>query len=33
MSARPEPIDGVRLDLPAAFEKLRWFLLPDACLE
>jgi len=33
MSSRPEPIDGVRLDLPAAFEKLRWFLLPDACLE
>ena len=33
MSARPEPVDGVRLDLPAAFEKLRWFLLPDACLE
>jgi selenocysteine lyase/cysteine desulfurase len=32
MSSRPEPIDGVRLDLPAAFEKLRWFLLPDACL-
>jgi len=33
MSSRPEPVDGVRLDLPAAFEKLRWFLLPDACLE
>src|SRR3954454_23207589 len=33
MSARPEPVDGVRLDLPAAFEKLRWFLLPAACLE
>ncbi|MCU7726917.1 aminotransferase class V-fold PLP-dependent enzyme [Actinoplanes sp. KI2] len=32
MSSRPEPVDGVRLDLPAAFEKLRWFLLPDACL-
>jgi selenocysteine lyase/cysteine desulfurase len=32
LSSRPEPIDGVRLDLPAAFEKLRWFLLPDACL-
>jgi selenocysteine lyase/cysteine desulfurase len=32
MSARPEPIDGVRLDLPPAFEKLRWFLLPDVCL-
>src|SRR4051812_19003351 len=33
MRSRPEPVDGTRLDLPAAFEKLRWFLLPDACLE
>ena len=32
MTSRPEPTDGVRLDLPPAFEKLRWFLLPDACL-
>ncbi|MFI5896283.1 aminotransferase class V-fold PLP-dependent enzyme [Actinoplanes sp. NPDC051513] len=32
MSSRPAPVDGVRLDLPPAFEKLRWFLLPDACL-
>ncbi|MFC7534215.1 aminotransferase class V-fold PLP-dependent enzyme [Actinoplanes sp. GCM10030250] len=33
LSGRPEPVDGVRLELPAAFEKLRWFLLPDVCLE
>jgi selenocysteine lyase/cysteine desulfurase len=33
MTSRPEPIDGVRLDLPPAFEKLRWFLLPDTCLD
>ncbi|MFF5288455.1 aminotransferase class V-fold PLP-dependent enzyme [Paractinoplanes globisporus] len=33
MTSRPEPTDGVRLDVPAAFEKLRWFLLPDVCLE
>ena len=32
LAGLPEPIDGVRLDLPPAFEKLRWFLLPDACL-
>jgi selenocysteine lyase/cysteine desulfurase len=32
MSSRPAPLDGVRLDLPPAFEKLRWFLLPEACL-
>jgi Aminotransferase class-V len=32
MASRPEPVDGVRLDLPAAFEKLRWFLLPDVSL-
>jgi selenocysteine lyase/cysteine desulfurase len=32
MTALPAPVDGVRLDLPPAFEKLRWFLLPDACL-
>ncbi|WP_203755154.1 aminotransferase class V-fold PLP-dependent enzyme [Actinoplanes cyaneus] len=32
LAARTEPADGVRLDLPAGFEKLRWFLLPDGCL-
>ena len=32
MQDRPEPSDGVHLDLPPAFEKLRWFLLPDECL-
>ncbi|WP_433381747.1 aminotransferase class V-fold PLP-dependent enzyme [Actinoplanes sp. CA-142083] len=32
MTSRPVPVDGTRLDLPPAFEKLRWFLLPDACL-
>ncbi|SNS23923.1 Selenocysteine lyase/Cysteine desulfurase [Actinoplanes regularis] len=32
LTARPEPADGSRLELPAGFEKLRWFLLPDACL-
>ncbi|GAA3957759.1 aminotransferase class V-fold PLP-dependent enzyme [Actinoplanes auranticolor] len=33
MRERPEPIDGVDLDLPPAFEKLRWFLLPSECLD
>jgi selenocysteine lyase/cysteine desulfurase len=32
LTGRPDPSDGVRLELPAAFEKLRWFLLPDECL-
>ncbi|WP_199752130.1 aminotransferase class V-fold PLP-dependent enzyme [Actinoplanes sp. ATCC 53533] len=32
MRGRGEPIDGVGLDLPPAFEKLRWFLLPAECL-
>jgi selenocysteine lyase/cysteine desulfurase len=32
LTSRPEPTDGVRLHLPPAFEKLRWFLLPDECL-
>ncbi|WP_433730667.1 aminotransferase class V-fold PLP-dependent enzyme [Actinoplanes sp. CA-051413] len=32
MRERAEPIDGVGLDLPPAFEKLRWFLLPTECL-
>jgi selenocysteine lyase/cysteine desulfurase len=32
LSSRPEPADGLRLDLPPAFEKLRWFLLPEICL-
>ena len=33
MSARPEPIDGEGLDLPPRFENLRWFVLPEICLE
>jgi selenocysteine lyase/cysteine desulfurase len=32
LTSRPEPPDGLRLDLPPAFEKLRWFLLPEVCL-
>ncbi|NMO51936.1 aminotransferase class V-fold PLP-dependent enzyme [Actinoplanes sp. TBRC 11911] len=32
MESRPDPADGVHLELPPAFEKLRWFLLPDQCL-
>ncbi|XVV10257.1 aminotransferase class V-fold PLP-dependent enzyme [Actinoplanes sp. CA-131856] len=32
LTGRPSPLDGVRLELPPAFEKLRWFLLPDECL-
>ncbi|HWS33292.1 MAG TPA: aminotransferase class V-fold PLP-dependent enzyme [Actinoplanes sp.] len=32
LTAHPVPPDGTRLGLPPAFEKLRWFLLPDACL-
>ncbi|BBH69824.1 aminotransferase [Actinoplanes sp. OR16] len=32
LTSRPLPPDGTHLDLPPAFEKLRWFLLPDACL-
>jgi selenocysteine lyase/cysteine desulfurase len=32
MRDRDEPIDGVGLDLPPAFEKLRWFVLPAECL-
>jgi selenocysteine lyase/cysteine desulfurase len=32
MRGRAEPIDGTGLDLPPAFEKLRWFLLPEECL-
>ncbi|MEU4689146.1 aminotransferase class V-fold PLP-dependent enzyme [Actinoplanes sp. NPDC023714] len=32
LTSRPLPADGTRLDLPPAFEKLRWFLLPDVCL-
>ncbi|GAA3348975.1 hypothetical protein GCM10020358_69440 [Amorphoplanes nipponensis] len=32
MRGRPEPADGIGLDLPPAFEKLRWFLLPEICL-
>jgi selenocysteine lyase/cysteine desulfurase len=33
MRDRDEPIDGTGLDLPPAFEKLRWFLLPAVCLQ
>jgi len=32
-AARPEPFDGAGPGLPPAFEKLRWFLLPEACLD
>ena len=32
MTALPEPADGEGLALPAAFEKLRWFVLPERCL-
>jgi selenocysteine lyase/cysteine desulfurase len=32
MADRPDPADGVHPDLPPAFEKLRWFLLPEVCL-
>jgi selenocysteine lyase/cysteine desulfurase len=32
LTGRPEPSDGVAPDLPPAFEKLRWFLLPETCL-
>ncbi|GAA2687987.1 aminotransferase class V-fold PLP-dependent enzyme [Actinoplanes palleronii] len=31
MTVRPVPADGMHPDLPPAFEKLRWFLLPDIC--
>ncbi|MEU4236112.1 aminotransferase class V-fold PLP-dependent enzyme [Actinoplanes sp. NPDC026619] len=33
MESRPDPVDGSAPGLPASFEKLRWFLLPDTCLE
>lgn len=32
LTAHPEPADGPVPDLPAAFEELRWFLLPAACV-
>ncbi|BAL89093.1 putative aminotransferase [Actinoplanes missouriensis 431] len=32
LSAAPVPDDGFHPGLPPAFEKLRWFLLPDVCL-
>jgi selenocysteine lyase/cysteine desulfurase len=32
MRERAAPLDGTGLDLPPAFEKLRWFLLPAVCL-
>jgi hypothetical protein len=32
MRERDEPVDGADLDLPPAFEKLRWFPLPAECL-
>ncbi|MCO8270513.1 aminotransferase class V-fold PLP-dependent enzyme [Actinoplanes sp. TRM 88003] len=32
LAGRPVPVDGSGAELPAAFEKLRWFLLPDDCL-
>ncbi|GAA2659014.1 aminotransferase class V-fold PLP-dependent enzyme [Paractinoplanes durhamensis] len=33
MESRPDPIDGTAPGLPPSFEKLRWFLLPDICLQ
>jgi selenocysteine lyase/cysteine desulfurase len=33
LTGSAEPADGVRLNLPPGFEKLRWFLLPDVCLD
>ncbi|WP_250031121.1 aminotransferase class V-fold PLP-dependent enzyme [Paractinoplanes maris] len=33
LAGRPVPIDGAGAKLPPAFEKLRWFLLPDGCLD
>jgi selenocysteine lyase/cysteine desulfurase len=33
MQSRPDPVDGTGPGLPDSFEKLRWFLLPDVCLE
>ncbi|MBU2664165.1 aminotransferase class V-fold PLP-dependent enzyme [Actinoplanes bogorensis] len=32
LAGRPDPVDGDGSQLPEAFEKLRWFLLPSACL-
>ncbi|TDO32689.1 aminotransferase class V-fold PLP-dependent enzyme [Paractinoplanes brasiliensis] len=32
MASRPDPVDGGGVQLPAPFEKLRWFLLPANCL-
>jgi len=32
LTSRPMPADGAGAKLPTAFEKLRWFLLPDECL-
>jgi selenocysteine lyase/cysteine desulfurase len=32
LTSRSSPADGVDLDLPPTFEKLRWFLLPENCL-
>jgi selenocysteine lyase/cysteine desulfurase len=32
VEGRPDPVDGVHPELPPAFEKLRWFLLPEECL-
>jgi selenocysteine lyase/cysteine desulfurase len=32
LTGRPEPADGLHLDLPPDFEKLRWFVLPEICL-
>ena len=32
MDAGSEPVDGAGLDVPPAFEKLRWFLLPEICM-
>jgi hypothetical protein len=32
LTSRPDPSDALSPDLPPAFEKLRWFLLPEGCL-
>ncbi|MCY1145646.1 aminotransferase class V-fold PLP-dependent enzyme [Actinoplanes sp. Pm04-4] len=33
LTARSSPVDGAGAKLPGPFEKLRWFLLPDECLD
>jgi selenocysteine lyase/cysteine desulfurase len=33
MANRPDPVDGGSLGLPPAVHRLRWFLLPEQCVE